>query len=85
MSCLEYAEVNCIDIILCSELSRVGRAIWQVLETVKHCIDKKINIFSKREFTYIKVRRERGRRNGNIYKLPFFLCRKRARKHKVSP
>lgn len=86
MSCLEYAEVNCIDIILCSELSRVGRAIWQVLETVKHCIDKKINIFFQKENLHIlKVRRERGRRNGNIYKLPFFLCRKRARKHKVSP
>lgn len=53
MSCLEYAEVNCIDIILCSELSRVGRAIWQVLETVKHCIDKKINIFFQKENLHI--------------------------------
>lgn len=53
MSCLEYAEANRIDIILCSELSRVGRAIWQVLETVKHCIDKKINIFFQKENLHI--------------------------------
>ena len=49
MSCLEYAETNHIDIILCSELSRVGRAIWEVLETVKYCIDRQINIFFQKE------------------------------------
>ncbi len=49
MACLEYAETNHIDIILCSELSRVGRAIWEVLETVKYCIDRQINIFFQKE------------------------------------
>jgi len=48
-SCLEYAEANHIDIILCSELSRFGRAIWEVLAAVKHCVDRKINVFFQKE------------------------------------
>ena len=51
--CLEYAETNHIDIILCSELSRFGRAIWEVLETVKHCVDRKINVFFQKENLHI--------------------------------
>lgn len=51
--CLEYAEANHIDIILCSELSRFGRAIWEVLETVKHCVDRKINVFFQKENLHI--------------------------------
>lgn len=53
MACLKFAEVNHIDIILCSELSRFGRAIWEVLETVKHCVDRKINVFFKKENLHI--------------------------------
>lgn len=49
MACLEYAEANHIDIILCSELSRFGRAIWEVLAAVKHCVDRKINVFFQKE------------------------------------
>lgn len=51
--CLEYAETNHIDIILCSELSRFGRAIWEVLETIKHCVDRKINVFFQKENLHI--------------------------------
>ena len=51
--CLEYAEAKKIDIILCSELSRFGRAIWEVLETVKHCVDRKINVFFQKENLHI--------------------------------
>lgn len=47
--CLESAKDNHIDIILFSELSRCGRAIWEVLETVKYCVDHKINMFFQKE------------------------------------
>ena len=48
-SCLSDAVTNGIDIILFSELSRCGRAIWEVLETIKFCVDKKIDLFFEKE------------------------------------
>lgn len=53
MACLEYAEANGIDIILCSELSRFGRAIWEVLEGIKFCIDRKIDVFFLKESLHV--------------------------------
>ena len=47
--CLENAKTNHIDIILFSELSRCGRAIWEVLETIKYCIDHQINVHFEKE------------------------------------
>ena len=47
--CLENARTNHIDIILFSELSRCGRAIWEVLETIKFCADNGINIYFQKE------------------------------------
>ena len=47
--CLESAKKNRIDLILFSELSRCGRAIWEVLETIKFCADHKINIYFQKE------------------------------------
>ena len=47
--CLESAKKNRIDLILFSELSRCGRAIWEVLETIKYCADHKINIHFQKE------------------------------------
>lgn len=52
-SCLEYAEANNIDIILCSELSRFGRAIWEVLAAVKYCVDRRINVYFQKEGLHI--------------------------------
>lgn len=52
-SCLEYAEANNIDIILCSELSRFGRAIWEVLEGIKYCIDRKIDVYFQKENLHV--------------------------------
>ena len=49
LACLDYAKQNGIDIILVSELSRFGRAIWEVLETVKYCADNSINVFFQKE------------------------------------
>lgn len=47
--CLESAKANHIDLILFSELSRCGRAIWEVLETIKFCADNDINIHFQKE------------------------------------
>ena len=46
--CLEYARANKA-LILVSELSRVGRQIWEVLETVKNCIDSNVNMYFHKE------------------------------------
>ena len=47
--CLTYATENNITVILISELSRAGRQIWEVLETVKFCIDHTIDIYFQKE------------------------------------
>lgn len=47
--CLLFAETNNISMILSSEGSRVGRSTWEVLETIKRCIDKGINIYLQKE------------------------------------
>lgn len=47
--CLAYAKDNQIGVILFSELSRAGRQIWEVLETVKYCVDHKIDMFFQKE------------------------------------
>ena len=47
--CLTDASENEIDIILFSELSRCGRAIWEVLETIKFCADNGINLYFQKE------------------------------------
>ena len=53
--CLDSARENKIDLILFSELSRCGRAIWEVLETIKFCADNNINIhFQKEGLTLFK-------------------------------
>lgn len=47
--CLSFAETNKISMILSSEGSRVGRSTWEVLETIKRCIDKGIDIYLQKE------------------------------------
>ena len=49
IECLDSAKANHIDVILFSELSRCGRAIWEVLEIIKYCIDHHINIHFQKE------------------------------------
>lgn len=46
--CIDYAILNKTEILI-SELSRMGRAIWEVLETIKRCIDNKVNVFFQKE------------------------------------
>ena len=46
--CIDYAILNRTEILI-SELSRMGRAIWEVLETIKRCIDNGVNVFFQKE------------------------------------
>ena len=47
--CLDYCVENKVDVILCSELSRLGRSVYEVLENVKFCRDHCINIYFQKE------------------------------------
>ena len=49
MECLDYAATNTIDIILCSELSRLGRNCDEVLKNVLHCKDIHLNLYFQKE------------------------------------
>lgn len=52
--CLDYCKENDIDILLVSELSRLGRNAMEVLETVKILQDAHINLFlQKEQFTLL--------------------------------
>ena len=46
---IDYCIENKVDYFLCSELSRVGRSTFEVLETVKTLIDHKINLYIQKE------------------------------------
>lgn len=46
--CIDFAILNKTEILI-SELSRMGRAIWEVLETIKRCVDNRVNIFFQKE------------------------------------
>ena len=49
MECLSFAKERRTDIILFSELSRCGRQIWEVLESIKYCVDNHINVYFQKE------------------------------------
>ena len=46
---IDYCIENKVDFLLTSELSRVGRSTFEVLETVKTLIDHKINLYMQKE------------------------------------
>ena len=46
---IEYCISQKIDILLCSELSRIGRSSVEVVETVKRLIDNKVNLYLQKE------------------------------------
>jgi len=46
---VDYCITNEVDILLTSELSRIGRSSFEVLETVKTLIDHKINLYMQKE------------------------------------
>lgn len=47
--CMDYCVTNHIDILLISELSRLGRKVDEVLENVKLCKDHHLNIYFQKE------------------------------------
>ena len=49
MQALGYAKANVIDIVLLSELSRLGRSVYELQEIVKELRDNKINAFFHKE------------------------------------
>jgi DNA invertase Pin-like site-specific DNA recombinase len=46
---IDYCITNKVDILLSSELSRIGRSSFEVLETVKKLIDNKVNLYLQKE------------------------------------
>ena len=47
--CLDYCISNNVDILLISELSRLGRNVDEVLANVKRCKDNNLNIYFQKE------------------------------------
>lgn len=47
--CIEYTISNHIDVVLFSELSRCGRAVWEVLDTIRTLKDNGINAYFQKE------------------------------------
>lgn len=47
--CIQFCIENKIDMLLVSELSRLGRNAFEVLETVKRLADAKINLYLQKE------------------------------------
>lgn len=46
---LDYCKTNKVDMLLVSELSRLGRNAFEVLETVKMLVDEGINLYMQKE------------------------------------
>ena len=47
--CIDYAIANSVDVVLFSELSRCGRAVWEVLDTIRILKDNGINAYFQKE------------------------------------
>ena len=47
--CIDYAIANSVDVVLFSELSRCGRAVWEVLDTIRTLKDNCINAYFQKE------------------------------------
>ena len=47
--CIDYAVTNDVEVVLFSELSRCGRAVWEVLDTIRTLKDNGINAYFQKE------------------------------------
>ena len=47
--CIDYAIANRVDVVMFSELSRCGRAVWEVLDTIRTLKDNGINAYFQKE------------------------------------
>ncbi len=53
MDCIEFCKENHIGTLLVSELSRMGRNVFEVLATVRDLVDCHINVFYQKEQIYL--------------------------------
>ena len=51
--CLDYCIANNIDVLLISELSRLGRNVDEVLSNVRYCKGNHLNVYFQKENIYI--------------------------------
>lgn len=49
LDCLQFCEDNNVGVLLISELSRLGRNVWEVQENVKRCLDSGLNVYFQKE------------------------------------
>ena len=49
IECIDYAVTNGVEVVLFSELSRCGRAVWEVLDTIRTLKDNGINAYFQKE------------------------------------
>ena len=47
--CIDYAVTNGVEVVLFSELSRFGRAVWEVLDTIRTLKNNGINAYFQKE------------------------------------
>ena len=47
--CIDYAVTNGVEVVLFSELSRCGRAVWEVLDTIRTLKDNGVNAYFQKE------------------------------------
>ena len=47
--CIDYAVTNGVEVVLFSELSRCGRVVWEVLDTIRTLKDNGINAYFQKE------------------------------------
>jgi len=70
--CIEYAISNSIDVVLFSELSRCGRAVWEVLDTIRTLKDNGINAYFQKEG--LSLFQEDGQENVYLAVMLSVLC-----------
>ena len=70
--CIEYAISNHIDVVLFSELSRCGRAVWEVLDTIRTLKDNGINAYFQKEG--LSLFQEDGQENVYLAVMLSVLC-----------
>ena len=70
--CIEYAISNHIDVVLFSELSRCGRAVWEVLDTIRTLKDNGINAYFQKEG--LSLLSEDGKENVYLAVMLSVLC-----------
>ena len=47
--CIEYCFRERVELLLVSELSRIGRNSWEILENIKRCKDNDLNVYFQKE------------------------------------